>query len=166
MRQDLASHSHQYLSTLPPSFVTPWWWLSWWVNQFCFTLPPSNLLTFFPSVLSLSPEQGRQTTLSRSHVKLPPTLRTHPIRDGLRLDDFLLTSGIRDSVHYPPSIHSRVLRGSSCRAVTVEPPTNYQNPQPLSLNDVLSPTSKAWCHVYSNRMHTLLNALSVLLLPT
>jgi hypothetical protein len=90
----------------------------WWVNQFCFTLPPSILLTFFPSVLSFSPEQGHWMTSPRSHVKLPPpTLRTHPIRDGLRLDDFPLTSGISDSVHYPPLIHSRVLRGSSCHTV-------------------------------------------------
>ena len=95
-----------------------------------------------------SPEQPCQEVTSSPP---PLTLQTHPIRDGLRLDDFLLTSGISDSVHYPPSIHSHVLRGSSCRAVTVEPPANYQNPQPLSSNDVLSPTSKAWCHVYSNR---------------
>ena len=72
---------------------------------------------------------------SRSHVKPPLTVQTHPSADGLHFDDFRVTSGISDSVHYPPSIHSRVLLGSSCHAGTVLP-ADYPNLRPLSLHDV------------------------------
>ncbi len=68
---------------------------------------------------------------SRNHVKPHPDCSTHPVADGLRVDDFWLTSGISDSVHYPPSIHSCVLLGSSCHADTVVP-ADYPKLPPLS----------------------------------
>ena len=43
-----------------------------------------------------------------------------------------------------------MLRGSSCRAVTVTP-ANHHNLEPLLSNDVQGAASKAWFHIYSNR---------------
>jgi hypothetical protein len=46
------------------------------------------------------------------------SLRQHQDEDGLRFDDFRLTSD-SESVHCPPSTHNCRLRGSSCHAGTV-----------------------------------------------
>ena len=63
-----------------------------------------------------------------------------------------------DSVHYPPSIHSRVPRGSSCHAGSVST-ADHTNLRPhqgedglrrLSSHNVRTP-SKAWFHVYSHK---------------
>ena len=60
-----------------------------------------------------------------------------------------MTSGISERVHYPPSIHSRGLRGSSCCAVS-KFPGNLSNLRPLSSHDVTT-SSQAWFHVYSHK---------------
>jgi hypothetical protein len=75
--------------------------------------------------------------------------RTHLFGGGLQSDDFQLTSGISERVHYPPSIHSRGLRGSSCCAVS-KFPGNLSNLRPLSSHDVTT-SSQAWFHVYSHK---------------
>ena len=97
-------------------------------------------------------EQGRQNDLIKNSCKASlRTIGTHPVGGDLGFDDYLLCSGISKSDHYPPSIHhSRVLRGSSCHAVTVTPANNH-NLEPLLSNDVQRAASKAWFHVYSNR---------------
>ena len=77
-----------------------------------------------------------------------PNLRPHQDEDGLRFEEFRVTSG-SDSVHYLPSIHSRMPRGSSCNAGTGSP-TNHPNLRLLSSHNVRTP-SKAWFHVYSHK---------------
>ena len=82
-----------------------------------FTTPPSVL--YPPSIHScvLRGSSCHTGTLSpTNHPNLPPPQD----RDDLRFDEFRLTSG-SDSVHSPPSIHSRVSKGSSCHAGTVSP---------------------------------------------
>ena len=133
------------------------------MHLICFFLPSGESIDFvLPSAYNLiniffclsnhshsNSEQGCHNDLIKKSCQAsPPTVGTHPVGDGLRFDDYWLTSGISKSDHYPPLIHSHVLRGSSCRAGSV-PPTNHQNLQPLSSNDVFLPRSNAWFHVYS-----------------
>ncbi len=118
------------------------------MKSICITLPLSILLTFLLSVLSLSLEQGCRNDLIKKSCKHPPlTVRTHPLGDSVQFDELWLISGISNSVHYPPLIHSHVLLGSSCHADTVLP-NDHSNPQPLSSNNVMT-FSKSWFHVYS-----------------
>lgn len=94
--------------------------------------------------------QGRRNDLIKKSCKHPPlTILSHPLGDGVQFDDFCLTTDISDRVHYPPSIHTRVLKGSSCHADTVLA-NHRSNPQPLSSNDVRT-FSKSWFHVYSQK---------------
>ena len=110
----------------------------------------SIFLTFY-LFFSTWLDQGRRNDiiLKKSREQAPPpSLRTHPFGGGLWSDDCQLTSGISERVHYPPSIHSRGLRGSSCCAVS-KFPGNLSNLRPLSSHDVTT-SSQAWFHVYSH----------------
>ena len=111
----------------------------------------SIFLTFY-LFFSTWLDQGRRNDiiLKKSREQAPPpSLRTHPFGGGLRSDDCQLTSGISERVHYPPSIHSHGLRGSSCCAVS-KFPGNLSNLRPLSSHDVTT-SSQAWFHVYSHK---------------
>ena len=108
-------------------------------------LPDIDISSICP--ISVHRARSPDDLIKKSCKHSPPTVRIHPLGNGLRFDELIVTSGISDSVHYPPSIHSRVLLGSSCHADTVLP-DDHSNPRPLSSNNVRT-LSKSWFHVYS-----------------
>ena len=85
----------------------------------------------------------------KSQLLSTPTIQPRPVGDGLQLDNYPLISGFSDSVHYPPSIHSSVSLGSSCRTDPLSN-DNHPNLQPLS-SHVVSTPSNSWIHVYSHK---------------
>ena len=67
---------------------------------------------------------------------------SHQREDGLQFDEFRFTSD-SDSVHYPPLIHSRVPRGSSCHTGSVSP-ANHTNLRPHQGEDGCDSMSFGW----------------------